>query len=127
MSKYTASSYKKSFEYANKGLRVAMKSQKNFRFQLSVALLVIVLALLLNFNKIELCITIFAIGFVLVAELFNSVIEFALDALYRNKRNTLVGMAKDMSAGAVLVATFSSIIVGIILFGHKLIELFYVY
>ena len=62
------------------------------------------------------CITIFAIGLVICAELFNSVIEFALDALYRNKKNTLVGMAKDMSAGAVLVAVFTSGIIGAILF-----------
>ena len=64
----------------------------------------------------ELCIIIICTAFVLVAELFNSAIEFALDALYRNKKNTLVGMAKDMSAGAVLIATFTSGVIGAILF-----------
>lgn len=124
MSKYSAESYKKSFEYANKGLRAAMKSQKNFRFQLCVAVFVIFAAVILKFTRLELCITIFAIGFVLVAELFNSVIEFALDALYHNKRNTLVGLAKDMSAGAVMVATCCSVVIGIILFAQHIFDLF---
>ena len=123
MSKFTAGTYKKSFEYANKGIRVAIKSQKNFRFQICVAILVIISAYFLKFSPTEMCITIFATAFVLVAEMFNSVIEFALDALYHNKRNTLVGMAKDMSAGAVLIATFSSVIIGLILFSNHIFDL----
>ena len=116
MTKFKTDGYLKSIEYANKGLRIAIKSQRNFRFHLVVAVLVILAAIFLKFNTIEICIIIFAIGFVICAELFNSVIEFALDALYRNKKNTLVGMAKDMSAGAVLIATFTSGIIGAVLF-----------
>ena len=123
MSKFKTSGYKKSIEYANKGLRLAVKSQRNFRFHLCFSVLVILAAVVLKFNMTEMCFIVFAIGFVLVAELFNSVIEFALDALYRNKKNTLVGMAKDMSAGAVLVSTLCAIIIGAILFSNKLFDL----
>ena len=118
------SSYTKSIKYANKGLRAALKSQKNFRFQLFISVLVILFAMFLKFNIIEMCLIVFAIGFVLAAELFNSVIEFSLDALYHNKRNTLVGLAKDMSAGAVLVATVTAVIIGLILFPNHLFDLF---
>ena len=124
MSKYSEkSSYAKSIQYANKGLRVALKSQKNFRFQLVFSVIVVAAAIFLNFNRIEMCLVVFAIGMVLVAELFNSVIEFALDALYHNKRNTLVGLAKDMSAGAVLVATCTAAIIGAILFSNRIFDL----
>ena len=123
MTKFKASGYAKSIEYANKGLRIAVKSQRNFRFQLCFSILVVLMAVFLKFSLIEMCLIVFAIGFVLVAELFNSVIEFALDALYRNKKNTLVGMAKDMSAGAVLVATCCAVIIGAILFSNKLFDL----
>lgn len=123
MSKFKASGYKISIKYANKGIRAALKSQRNFRFQICVAFLVILSALILKFNLVELCIIVLASAFVLVAELFNSVIEFALDALYHNKKNTLVGLAKDMSAGAVLIATISAIIIGTILFSNKIFDL----
>ena len=87
-----------------------------------VAFFVLILALLLRFNVTEFCILIFAIGFVMVSELFNSVIEFSLDAYYRNKYSTLVKMAKDMAAGGVLIATITSISIGVILFGNKLLH-----
>lgn len=125
MSKYSEkASYKKSFKYANKGIRAAIKSQKNFRFQLFVSLFVILFAILLKFQILELCLIIFCIGLVLISELFNSVIEFALDALYHNKKNILVGLAKDMSAGAVLVATCTAAIIGTILFSNRFFDLF---
>jgi len=122
MSKYTHNNFFKSFATARKGLVVAFKSQKNFRIHNAVAILVIALALILQFNYKEFCLLIFAIGFVMTAELFNSVIEFALDALYRNKYSTLVKMAKDMAAGGVLIATVTSISIGVILFGHHLLS-----
>lgn len=122
MSKYSHNNFFKSFATARKGIRLALKSQKNFRIHLIIAAFVLILALLMRFTCFEYCILIFAIGFVMVSELFNSVIEFALDAYYRNKYSTLVKMAKDMAAGGVLIATLVSISVGILLFGNKLLH-----
>ncbi len=123
MTKFKTEDYGKSIKYANKGLRIAIKSQRNFRFQIAFGIIVILLAILLKFNLIELCIIIFATAFVLVAELFNSVIEFALDAIFHNKQNTLVGFAKDMSAGAVLISAISAVIIGSILFSNKIFDI----
>ena len=122
MSKYTHNNFFKSFATARKGIRVALKSQKNFRIHLAVAVFVTCCALLLKFSIVEFCILFFAIGFVMVSELFNSVIEFSLDAYYRNKYSTLVKMAKDMAAGGVLIATVISLLIGLLLFGNKLLQ-----
>lgn len=122
MSKYSHNDFLKSFATARKGIRLALKSQKNFRIHLVVAVVVILLAMILKFSAIEFCILFFAIGFVMVSELFNSVIEFSLDAYYKNKYSTLVKMAKDMAAGGVLIATLTSILVGIILFGSHFLS-----
>ena len=119
MSKYSHNNFFRSFATARKGLRLALKSQKNFRYHVFAAILVLILAFILKFDCLEFCILIFAIGFVMVSELFNSVIEFSLDAYYKNKYSTLVKMAKDMAAGGVLIATVTSVFVGLILFGHK--------
>ena len=124
MSKFSSGSYKKSLSYAIQGLSVAYKTQKNYRFHLLAGFLAIIGGILLNFKCIEYCILILAISFVITAESFNSVIEFSLDALYKNKFSKMVKMAKDLSAGVVLIAAMTSILIGILLFGRKLLILF---
>lgn len=123
MSKYTAHNFFKSFSFALKGIRIAIKSQLNFRIQLIFALLVTIAGILLKFSIAELCILFVVIALVLICELFNSVIEFVLDATYRNKYSKLVEMSKDMSAAAVLIASLTSIAVGLLLFLNKIIPL----
>lgn len=120
MSKFSTSSFKKSFSYAVRGLKLAYKSQQNFRTELLLGSFAFILAIFMKFTIVEFCILFMTMAMVLLCELFNSVIEFALDALYHNKYSKLVEMAKDMSAGAVLISTFASIVIGSVLFGGKL-------
>ena len=61
---------------------------------------------------------------VIVSEMLNTAIEFALDSIYHNKYSKMVGMAKDISAGAVMLATVVSIIIGVILFGGKILAIY---
>ncbi len=123
MSKFTSESFKKSLAYATKGIRIAYKSQRNFRMQIFIGSFALVLAIGLKFSMVEFCLLFFVIAMVLICELINSVIEFVLDATYRNKYSKLVEMAKDMSAGAVLIATLLSIIIGCLLFIGKIYEI----
>ena len=113
-----------SLSYALQGLSLAYKSQRNYRFHLLAGFIALIGGILLNFKCIEYCVLILAIGFVITAELFNSVIEFALDALYKNKYSKMVKMAKDLSAGVVLIAAMTSILIGIMLFGRKLLIMY---
>ncbi|MBQ4114339.1 diacylglycerol kinase family protein, partial [bacterium] len=69
------------------------------------------------FSSIEFCLLLFAIAIVIVSEMLNTAIEFTLDSVFHNRYSRMVGMAKDISAGAVMFATFISIAVGLILFG----------
>ena len=110
--------------YALQGLSVAYKSQRNYRFHLLAGFLSLIGGILLNFKCIEYCVLILAISFVITAELFNSVIEFALDAFYKNKYSKMVKMAKDLSAGVVLIAAMTSLLIGFMLFGRKLLIMF---
>lgn len=123
MSKYSVNNFKKSFVFALKGLRIALKSQRNLRIQSFVGILAIIFAFVLKFSHIEFCLLFIVIGAVFICELFNSVIEFVLDATYRNKYSKLVEMSKDMAAGCVLIASVLSIVVGSILFLNKLIPI----
>ena len=121
MSKYHASSFAKSAVYAIRGLRIALRSQPNVQKHVRIFLLQLIIALLLRFDFLQLAVFIFASSLPIVAELINSSIEFTLDAYYKNKFSNMVKMAKDISAGAVLLAACVNVIVFIMLLVDKIL------
>jgi len=122
MSKFKSQGFKNTFKNARKGFNLVFKSEINIRIHLIVASLVLILAMILNFDTIRFCILLIAIALVIVSEMLNTAIEFALDSIYHNKYSKMVGMAKDISAGAVMLATVISISIGVLLFGQVLIR-----
>lgn len=120
MAKFKTKNYMDSFKYARKGFMLCLKSQRNFRIELIAAAVVFAAAFWLRFTAVEFCILIIITLVVLVAEVFNSVIEFSYDAYYRNKYSNIVKMAKDISACGVMMTAFSSIAIGAILFLNKI-------
>ena len=123
MTKFKAQGFNNTFKNARKGFRLVLKSELNIRIHVAIATLVIFLALFLKFSALEFCILLFVIGLVSVAEMLNTAIEFTLDSIYHNRYSRMVGMAKDISAGAVMLCTMISVSIGIILFGKSLLEL----
>lgn len=123
MTKYKASNIFVSFRFALRGILLALKSQRNFRADLIIATGVIIAAVLLKLSNIEIAILALTIGFMLFAELINTVIEFVVDAYFGNKYSILAKMAKDISAGAVFIGAVTSITVGILLFMPRIIVL----
>ena len=123
MSKFKQQGFGNTFKNARKGFRLVLKSEKNIRVHLIVASLVMTAGVILRFDAIRFCILLLAIASVMSSEMLNSAIEFTLDSIYHNKYNRMVGMAKDISAGAVMLCTMVSISIGVILFGKSIIEL----
>ena len=121
MTKFKSQGFSNTFKNARKGFRLVLKSEMNIRIHITAACFVILLAYILRFTAIEYCLLLSAIGFVIVSEMLNSAIEFALDSIYHNRYSKMVGMAKDISAGAVMFASFISLIIGLILFGKHLL------
>lgn len=115
MSKFTNKNFFASLQNAFRGIFVAFKSQRNFKYQLTIMLLILIIAIIFDYSAVELCLALFTIAFVLVCEIFNSVIEFSLDSMYRNKYSILVKMAKDLAAGGVLVASLTCALINLIL------------
>lgn len=123
MTKFKSSNVLESLLNAVRGIKLAVCSQRNFKIELFIASVVLVSACFLNFRVTDLCILILMITLVLVFELLNSVIEFTLDAVYKNNYSKIVGMAKDMSAGMVLLVAIFSAVIGILLFGSYILEI----
>ena len=124
MTKFKAQGFNNTFKNARKGFRLVLKSEVNIRVHVAVATLVLFLALYLKFSTVEMCLLLFVIRLVIVAEMLNTAIEFALDSIYHNRYSKMVGMAKDISAGAVMFATVISVLVGVILFGSAFIKMY---
>lgn len=106
------------FSYAWNGLKIIIK-ERNFQIHLIATLLVIGAGLSLKLNVTEWAIVILVIGMVLISEMFNSVIEQTIDHVKPEVHPT-AKLIKDMSAGAVLVASIIAIIIGVLIFLPKI-------
>ena len=116
MTKYKSDNVIQSLTNAMHGLRLAFFSQRNFVIEIVLAIIAVILGVILRFNLTDICIILVISSIVLICELLNSVIEFTLDAVYKNSYSRLVEMAKDISAGMVLLACMFSSIIGLLLF-----------
>ena len=123
MTKYKKQNFSNTFKNARKGMRLSIKSERNIRVHLFTASLVLVTAYCLNFSIVKFCILLLTIAGVTSAEMFNSAIEFSLDAIFHNRYCRMVGMAKDIAAGAVMLVTISAVMIGVLLFAPPIIQL----
>ena len=111
-----------SFFYAAKGLRYAFLTQRNFRIHVGFALVAFGLGLFLGLNKSDLAIMALTATSVLIVELLNTAIESAVDLAIGKRFHPLAQIAKDCSAGAVLVASISSLLIAVLLLFPPLVK-----
>lgn len=108
-----------SFNYAIEGIIYAVKTQKNMRFHMIIAILVLLGSLFFDFTKIEMLILFITITLVIVLEMINTAIEATIDVL-ANYYHPLAKIAKNVAAGAVLIGAVNAVVVGYLLFFEKL-------
>lgn len=111
----------RSFANAFAGLWAVWRSQRNVRIEAGIALGVIVLGLVLRLPASDWAILILTIGLVLAAECFNSALEAVVDLVHPDY-HALAKSSKDMSAGAVLLLSILSVIIGLLVLGPPLLE-----
>lgn len=109
------------FADAADGLSNAFFEQPNFRIQLGIAVVAILLAIALHFGVVQWMILTLTIGLVLAAELFNTCLEHVVD-LIQPQSHPLARSAKHAGAAAVLVASVAAAVVGVVLYGQALVQ-----
>ena len=109
-----------SFKYAIRGIKSALKSEQNMKVHFIIMELVILMAIILNISTFEWLIILICFMSVISSELFNTALEKCVD-LASPKFNELAKLAKDISAGAVLITAFFSALIGLIIFLPKII------
>ena len=108
-----------SFRFAGEGVMFVILTQRNFRVHLVAAAAVVAVGTWLQLSAVSWAILALTIGAVLVTEIFNTAAETLVD-LVSPDYHPLAKQAKDLTAGAVLVAAAISVVVGLLLLGPPL-------
>jgi len=108
-----------SFNFAIEGIIHVLRTHRNMRIHFAAAVAVLVAALWVGVDRTELVALLLSITFVLVAEMVNSAIEAATDVA-TTSFDPLAKLAKDIAAGAVLIASINAVAVAYIVFSHEL-------
>jgi diacylglycerol kinase (ATP) len=111
---YVPTNWFSSLRIAIKGLVLIIKNERNFKIQLFTAFIVGLLGLLLKYSHQDWINVGFLVCLVLISEAFNSVVEALSDTISKEYRVN-IKYAKDVAAGAVLIASITSAIAGFII------------
>ena len=120
-SRRRAPSLIESFNFAFEGVIHVLRTQRNMRIHFAVAAAVLIAAVAVGVERIELMALLIAISFVLIAEMINSALEAGIDVA-TTSFDPLAKLAKDIAAGAVLIATVNAVAVGYLVFSEKVVN-----
>lgn len=114
----------KSFGYAFEGCWYVLRTQYNTWIHAAATVVVVVLGLWLEINRVEWGLVTLAIMAVWMGEIFNTAVEAIVD-LASPEFHPLAKIAKDVAAAGVLIAAIGSIVVAVIVFGPPLVAIFF--
>lgn len=103
----------RSFRYALRGIAVVLHSQHNAWIHAAATLLVVAAGLAIGLDRLEWCAVVLAIVAVWVAEALNTAFE-ALCDVASPSLHPMVERAKDVAAGAVLIAAIGAVVIGLL-------------
>jgi diacylglycerol kinase (ATP) len=108
-----------SFNFAFEGIIHVLRTQRNMRIHFAIAVAVLIAALAIGVRRLELVALLIAISFVLIAEMLNTALEAGIDVA-TTSFDPLAKLAKDIAAGAVLIATVNAVAVGYLVFVDRI-------
>lgn len=120
--KWKNKNFFQSLKNAINGIKNVIKDGRNIKIQCVFAIIAIILGCTLKISSIEMVALILTIFFVLVSEFINTAIEKLAD-LYTTEYNENIKIIKDIGAGAVTLSAISSVIVGMIIFLPKILNI----
>ena len=111
----------RSFRFALAGVVYLLRTQRNARIEVAIGIVAVGAGALLRLAAIEWAVLVLTICLVLILEGLNTALELAVD-LASPEAHPKAKAAKDLAAGMVLIAAAGSLIVGLLLFGPKLVR-----
>ncbi|OPZ50240.1 MAG: Undecaprenol kinase [Firmicutes bacterium ADurb.BinA052] len=111
-----------SFRFAATGMVQALRSERNMRIHIVAAILAVLLSHALRLGSLEIAVVVLATVIVIVAEMVNTALEHLVD-MVTAEYHPLAAKVKNIAAGAVLTAAVGAAVVGIIIFGPRLVSM----
>ncbi|MBN1540916.1 diacylglycerol kinase family protein [candidate division KSB1 bacterium] len=111
----------KSFAYAGRGVYQMLRTQQNAWIHALATVLVLLLSAWIGLTAGEWCLIILTIALVWMAEAFNTALEILADVTSPHF-NPLVGKAKDVAAGAVMISSIGAVVIATVIFLPYLID-----
>jgi diacylglycerol kinase (ATP) len=96
-----------------------LRTHRNMRIHFLIAAAVLVAGVVVGVRRFELIALLLAIAFVLIAEMINTSIEHTID-LATTSFDPMAKLAKDIAAGAVLIASLNAVAIGYLVFAHRI-------
>ena len=113
----------RSFRFAGQGIVDLFRYENNAKVHLLIAGLVVAVGLWLRLSRVEWAIILTQIGLVWAAEAINTAIEKLCDFVSPGLHPQIKAI-KDMSSGAVLILAIGAVVVGMVVLGGKVMEVF---
>lgn len=110
----------KSVGYAIEGIVTFFKTQHNVWIHCTAAVIVVALGFIFKVNSNEWCWLMIVIALVLITEMLNTAVEFLCD-MVSQEIHPQIKKIKDVAAGAVLIASLTAIVIGMIIFLPKIL------
>ena len=105
----------RSFKFAVAGMRYCVRNERNFRIHTVAAITVCLISPFYRLDRVDVLLLALVVSLVIICEMFNTALEAVIDLVTRDY-NDLAKIAKDVSAGAVLVAAICAAVYGVVLF-----------
>lgn len=114
----------KSFSHAFAGIVILLRSQHNAWIHAAATVIVSVMGVWLRLSATEWCLIVLAVTLVWMAEALNTAVEFLADVV-SPEFHPLVKCAKDVAAGAVLIAATGAVVIGVLVLGPPLLTVMF--
>ncbi|MBF0993625.1 MAG: diacylglycerol kinase family protein [Granulicatella sp.] len=116
--------FKQSLQHAINGIKTVFQDERNFRFDVVTAIVVVILGFLLKIERVEWYWIIFCIFLMFILEMLNTVVEQLVDLMVGHNYHLAAKKAKDVAAGVVLMGAVFVLIMASGIFIPKIVQIF---
>lgn len=116
--------FKQSLQHAINGIQTVFQDERNFRFDVAAAILVVILGVLLKIERLEWYWIIFCIFLMFILEMLNTVVEQLVDLMVEHNYYLAAKKAKDVAAGVVLMGSIFVLLMASVIFIPKILQIF---
>ena len=116
--------FKQSTQHAVNGIKTVFQDERNFRFDVVAAIIVVILGFLLNIERVEWYWIVFCIFLMFILEMLNTVVEQLVDLMVEHNYHLAAKKAKDVAAGVVLMGAIFVLLMASGIFIPKIVQMF---